>query len=64
VHSMSAPTEHDRQRGTDSARKVQETSGPIDSQALFGEAEILVIRHLGLTYTLRKTRNGKLILNK
>lgn len=36
----------------------------IDSQTLFGNAEVLHIDHLGLTYTLRKTRNGKLILTK
>ena len=36
----------------------------IDSLALFGNAEVLLIEHRGLTYTLRKTRNGKLILTK
>jgi hemin uptake protein HemP len=36
----------------------------IDSRALFGHAELLHINHQGLTYTLRKTRNGKLILTK
>ena len=35
-----------------------------DSRTLFGNAEILYINHQGLTYTLRKTRNGKLILTK
>jgi hemin uptake protein HemP len=36
----------------------------IDSRALLGKAEVLHIEHQGLTYTLRKTRNGKLILTK
>ena len=36
----------------------------IDSRALFGRAEVLYIDHQGFTYTLRKTRNGKLILTK
>ncbi|HSM28548.1 MAG TPA: hemin uptake protein HemP [Thioalkalivibrio sp.] len=36
----------------------------IDSRALFGKSEVLYIDHQGFTYTLRKTRNGKLILTK
>ena len=36
----------------------------IDSRQLFGSAETLHIQHDGVTYTLRKTRSGKLILNK
>lgn len=36
----------------------------IDSRTLFGNAEVLHIEHQGLMYTLRKTRNGKLILTK
>jgi hemin uptake protein HemP len=36
----------------------------IDSRALFGKAEVLHIEHQGFLYTLRKTRNGKLILTK
>ncbi|MFO8152671.1 hemin uptake protein HemP [Thioalkalivibrio sp.] len=36
----------------------------IDSQVLFGNAQVLQIDHQGHTYTLRKTRNGKLILTK
>lgn len=34
------------------------------SSALFRDAEILLIEHDGETYTLRQTRQGKLILNK
>lgn len=36
----------------------------IDSRTLFGNADVVHIHHQGLTYTLRKTRNGKLILTK
>ena len=36
----------------------------ITSRALFRGAELLHIEHGGQTYTLRKTRQGKLILNK
>jgi hemin uptake protein HemP len=36
----------------------------VDSRTLFGNAEVLHIDHHGCTYTLRKTRNGKLILTK
>lgn len=37
-------------------------STSVDSQDLFGNAETLHIQHRGVTYTLRQTRNGKLIL--
>jgi len=36
----------------------------IDSQALFGSGNELVIEHRGQEYRLRLTRNDKLILNK
>jgi hemin uptake protein HemP len=36
----------------------------LDSRALFGGAQVVLIHHEGSTYTLRKTRNGKLILTK
>jgi hemin uptake protein HemP len=36
----------------------------IDSRTLFGKAEVLHIDHQGFMYTLRKTRNGKLVLTK
>lgn len=34
------------------------------STALFRGADLLLIEHDGETYTLRQTRQGKLILNK
>ena len=34
------------------------------SHALFRGSELLLIEHEGKTYTLRQTRQGKLILNK
>ena len=38
--------------------------GRLDSESLFGDAEMLLIEHNGETYILRKTRQGKLILTK
>lgn len=36
----------------------------ISSRHLFGDAPEIRIEHLGQIYRLRRTRNGKLILNK
>ncbi len=36
----------------------------IDSKTLFGDRQLLLIDHAGVTYTLRTTRNGKLLLTK
>jgi hemin uptake protein HemP len=36
----------------------------IDSRALFGDAAVVLIEHEGETYSLRRTRLGKLILTK
>ncbi len=36
----------------------------IDSQAILGERDEVLIRHGDQMYRLRKTRHGKLILNK
>lgn len=36
----------------------------IDSDALFKNGDIVFILHKGEQYSLRRTRNGKLILNK
>lgn len=36
----------------------------IPSDTLFGGQNTMQISHAGQTYTLRKTRNGKLILTK
>jgi hemin uptake protein HemP len=47
-----------------------ETSRPaasrprIDSQALFGRESEIIIQHGDQEYRLRRTRNGRLILNK
>lgn len=38
--------------------------GCIDSQAILGERDEVLIRHGDQVYRLRKTRHGKLILNK
>ena len=36
----------------------------IDSRNLFGNKDVVLIEHNGEIYTLRKTRNSKLILTK
>lgn len=36
----------------------------IASHHLLGEASTMIIEHMGMRYTLRATRNGKLILTK
>ncbi len=36
----------------------------VPSQQLFGSAREVIINHLGVEYRLRRTRNGKLLLNK
>lgn len=36
----------------------------IDSDALFKNSDVVFILHKGEQYSLRRTRNGKLILNK
>lgn len=45
---------------------VVETGSPgqVDSTDLLGSHDALMIRHQGESYTLRKTRAGKLILTK
>lgn len=37
---------------------------PIDSETLFKNCDVIFIMHKGEQYSLRRTRNGKLILNK
>nr|WP_295623523.1 hemin uptake protein HemP [uncultured Nitrosomonas sp.] len=39
-------------------------NAPIDSNSLFKNGDVVFILHKGEQYTLRRTRNGKLILNK
>jgi hemin uptake protein HemP len=65
-HMPSRLAGHNPQHGQAPAgRPGSDSPAPvIDSLALFGNAEVLLIEHRGLTYTLRKTRNGKLILTK
>ena len=41
-----------------------EAPGIFDSETLFGDSDVVQIRHKGFTYTLRKTRLDKLILTK
>ena len=54
----------ERAAGDDSATVEAPRESRITSRALFRGAELLHIEHDGQTYTLRKTRQGKLILNK
>ena len=37
---------------------------PLDSEALFGASDVVLIQHAGETYRLQRTRLGKLILTK
>ena len=46
------------------AASEAETPPSIDAGALFGSAQIVLIRHGGDTYRLCRTRQGKLILTK
>ena len=64
MYSMSAAGEPKQEPAADGSEKTHPHSRSVDSQDLFGGAETLQIQHRGVTYTLRKTRNGKLILNK
>lgn len=36
----------------------------LDSEWLFNNGDVVLIRHKGEQYSLRRTRGGKLILNK
>jgi hemin uptake protein HemP len=46
------------------ARSAEPVNRRIASADLFGDASIVLIQHEGATYTLRKTRNSKLLLTK
>ena len=48
----------------DGAMAAASPATRIDSRALFGARNVLTIRHAEQDYTLRITRNGKLILTK
>jgi len=54
----------DRPGADDGGKGASPRASHISSRALFRGAELLHIEHDGQTYTLRKTRQGKLILNK
>ncbi|MBS0483708.1 MAG: hemin uptake protein HemP [Proteobacteria bacterium] len=48
-----------------SAKSVTSNPGTgIDSDSLFKNGDVVLILHRGEQYSLRRTRNGKLILNK
>lgn len=47
-----------------SAATLQAAEPVISSRSLLGAASTLIIEHQGMHYTLRATRNGKLILTK
>jgi hemin uptake protein HemP len=51
----------------DGARTPNPPSVPpprLDSDALFGRSDVVLIQHAGETYRLQRTRLGKLILTK
>ena len=64
MYPMSAAGDPKRERTADRSEKTPPNSRSVNSQDLFDGAETLRIEHRGVTYTLHKTRNGKLILNK
>ncbi|MDO9311532.1 MAG: hemin uptake protein HemP [Nitrosomonas sp.] len=43
---------------------LTDLSSSINSDTLFKNADVVFILHKGEQYSLRRTRNGKLILNK
>jgi len=45
-------------------QEVKSVKKTLDSELLFNNSDIVFIRHKGEQYSLRRTRNGKLILNK
>ncbi len=49
---------------TDISRATQAPPETLQSEDLFGQASTLTILHAGMTYTLRITRQGKLLLTK
>ncbi len=55
---------HDPQAETSARLPANPSTPAIDSRALFGARNVLLIRHAEQDYTLRITRNGKLILTK
>ncbi|MDP5238343.1 hemin uptake protein HemP [Uliginosibacterium sp. 31-16] len=51
-------------RNASAAATLQPAEPVISSRSLLGAASTLIIEHQGMHYTLRATRNGKLILTK
>lgn len=47
-----------------SRQATHNRSPVVPSEQLFGPAREVIIVHLGTVYRLRRTRNGKLLLNK
>ncbi|MEK7779480.1 MAG: hemin uptake protein HemP [Pseudomonadota bacterium] len=43
---------------------INSTKKTLDSEWLFKDGDIVLISHKGEQYLLRRTRNGKLLLNK
>lgn len=64
MYSMSAAGQPKPERAAGGSETTRPNSRSVDSQDLFSGAETVHIQHRGVTYTLRQTRNGKLILNK
>ncbi len=63
------PTEIDRTPPGDTPARPDPVRGPgqprrVASEALFGGGSVVLIDHEGETYSLRRTRLGKLILTK
>ena len=46
------------------ASESEDARTSLDSNALFKNTDVIFIMHRGEQYSLRRTRNGKLILNK
>ena len=63
INDMSQPEPLGTSHPPAPARAPDDTR-QFDSQALFGAARELLIRHNGALYRLRMTRAGKLILTK
>ncbi|MBS0298658.1 MAG: hemin uptake protein HemP [Gammaproteobacteria bacterium] len=50
--------------GSSTKSGIPDANMRIDSNALFKNGDVVLILHRGEQYSLRRTRNGKLILNK
>jgi len=61
---VSYPVKPTKQTSSGNASTPVQLKPRIRSEALFGDANEVVVVHEGQYYRLRRTRNGKLILNK